>query len=55
VLQLFAAGAASQLVRFMAALHHPAVRQRAEAAVGTLTGAQLPPVTTTTLRARLGA
>jgi Phosphotransferase enzyme family len=29
-------------------------RQRAEAAVGTLTGAQLPPVPTTTLRERLG-
>jgi aminoglycoside phosphotransferase (APT) family kinase protein len=35
--------AASQLVRFLAALHHPAARQRAEAAIGTLTGAQLPP------------
>jgi hypothetical protein len=31
-------------VRFLAAWHHPAARQRAEAAVGTLTGAQLPPV-----------
>ena len=30
--------AARQLVRFLAALHHPAARQRAEAAVGTLTG-----------------
>jgi aminoglycoside phosphotransferase (APT) family kinase protein len=46
--------AASQLVRFLAALHHPAARQRAEAAVGRLTGPQLPPVTTTTLRERLG-
>src|ERR1700730_3294016 len=46
--------AARQLVRFLAALHHPAARQRAEAAVGTLTGAQLPPVTTETLRQRLG-
>jgi hypothetical protein len=36
--------AARQLVRFLAAWHHPAARQRAEAAVGTLTGAQLPPV-----------
>jgi aminoglycoside phosphotransferase (APT) family kinase protein len=46
--------AARQLVRFLAALHHPAVRQRAEAAVGALTGAQLPPVTTRILRERLG-
>jgi aminoglycoside phosphotransferase (APT) family kinase protein len=46
--------AARQLVRFLAALHDPAARQRAEAAVGTLTGAQLPPVTTRTLRDRLG-
>jgi aminoglycoside phosphotransferase len=47
--------AARQLVRFMAALHHPATRQRAEAAVGMLTGAQLPPsVTTRTLRDRFG-
>ena len=46
--------AARQLVRFLAALHHPATRQRAEAAVGTLTGAQLPPATTATLRDRFG-
>jgi aminoglycoside phosphotransferase (APT) family kinase protein len=46
--------AARQLVRFLAALHHPAARQRAEAAVGRLTGPQLPPATTTTLRERLG-
>ena len=46
--------AARQLVRFLAALHHPTARQRAEAAVGTLTGPQLPPVTTRTLRERLG-
>ena len=47
--------AARQLVRFLAALHHPATRRRAEAAVGTLTGAQLPPtVTTRTLRDRFG-
>jgi len=47
--------AARQLVRFMAALHRPATRQRAEAAVGVLTGAQLPPsVTTRTLRDRFG-
>ena len=41
--------AARQLVRFLAALHDPAARQRAEAAVGTLTGAQLPPATTSDL------
>ena len=46
--------AARQLVRFLAALHHRAPRRRAEAAVGTLTGAQLPPATTRTLRERLG-
>ena len=46
--------AAQQLVRFLAALHHPAARRRAEAAVGTLTGPQLPPATTRTLRERLG-
>jgi aminoglycoside phosphotransferase (APT) family kinase protein len=46
--------AARQLVRFLAALHHPAARQRAEAAVGPLTGAQLPPATPATLRERLG-
>jgi aminoglycoside phosphotransferase (APT) family kinase protein len=45
--------AARQLVRFLAALHHPAARQGAEAATGTLTGAQLPPATTRTLRERL--
>jgi len=46
--------AARQLVWFLAALHHPGARQRAEAAVGTLTGPQLPPATTRTLRQRLG-
>ncbi len=46
--------AARQLVRFLAALHHPAARRRAEAAVGTLTGPQLPPATTSILRQRLG-
>jgi hypothetical protein len=46
---------ARQLVRFLAALHDPAARQRAEAAVGTPTGAQLPPATTRTLRERLAA
>ena len=46
--------AARQLVRFLAALHNPVARQRAEAAVGTLTSARLPPATTRTLRERLG-
>ena len=46
--------AARQLVRFLAALHRPAARRRAEAAVGALTGPQLPPATTRTLRERLG-
>ena len=46
--------AARQLVRFLAALHHPAIRQRAEAAVGPLTGPVLPPATTQTLRDRFG-
>jgi hypothetical protein len=31
--------AARQIVQFLAALQHPATRQRVEAAVGTLTGA----------------
>jgi aminoglycoside phosphotransferase (APT) family kinase protein len=46
--------AARQLARFLAALHHPAARQRAEAAAGALTTAQLPPATTATLRDQLG-
>jgi aminoglycoside phosphotransferase (APT) family kinase protein len=46
--------AARQLVRFLAALHHPATRQRAEAAVGALAGPVLPPATTATLRERFG-
>jgi aminoglycoside phosphotransferase (APT) family kinase protein len=46
--------ASRQLARFLAALHHPAARQRAEAEVGKLTGAQLPPATTNTLRERFG-
>jgi aminoglycoside phosphotransferase (APT) family kinase protein len=46
--------AARQIVRFLAALHHPATRQRTEAAVGPLTGPVLPPATTATLRDRLG-
>jgi aminoglycoside phosphotransferase (APT) family kinase protein len=46
--------AARQLVRFLAALHHPATRRRAEAAVGPLTGPVLPPATTQALRERFG-
>ena len=46
--------AARQLVRFLAALHDPATRRRAEEAVGTLTGPELPPRTTSILRDRLG-
>ena len=46
--------AGRQLARFLAALHHPAARQRAEAAVGRLTGAHLPPATTGILRDRFG-
>ncbi|MFE6691022.1 phosphotransferase family protein [Streptomyces sp. NPDC057743] len=45
--------AGRKLARFLAALHHPSAGQRAQAAVGKLTGAQLPPVTTTALRDRL--
>jgi Phosphotransferase enzyme family len=44
--------AARQLAWFLAALHDPAARKRVERAVGTLTGAQLPPATTRTLRDR---
>jgi hypothetical protein len=47
--------AGQQLARFLAALHHPAARRRAEAMVGKLTAAHLPPATTATLRARFGA
>lgn len=46
--------AGQQLAQFLAALHHPAARQRAEAAVGTLTSAHLPPATTDNLRHRFG-
>jgi aminoglycoside phosphotransferase (APT) family kinase protein len=46
--------AARQIVRFLAVLHHPATRQRAEAAVGPLAGPVLPPATTATLRGRFG-
>ena len=46
--------AARQLVQFLAALHHPATRQRAEAALGPLISAQLQSATTATLLERLG-
>lgn len=46
--------AGRQLACFLASLHHPSAHQRAEAAVGTLGGAQLPPATTRTLRERFG-
>ena len=36
--------AARQIVRFLAALHHPATRHRVEAAVGPLTGPVLRPL-----------
>src|SRR5262249_37715209 len=44
--------AGRQLARFLATLHHPVARERAEAAVGKLTGAHLPPATTAALRER---
>ncbi|HEY3953002.1 MAG TPA: aminoglycoside phosphotransferase family protein [Streptosporangiaceae bacterium] len=44
--------AGRQLARFLAALHHPTMRQRAEAAIGKLTGPHLPPATTAVLRER---
>jgi aminoglycoside phosphotransferase (APT) family kinase protein len=47
-------GAGEQLAMFLAALHHPAARERAEAAVGQLDGARLPPATTGRLRDRFG-
>jgi aminoglycoside phosphotransferase (APT) family kinase protein len=43
-----------QLASFLAALHEPAVRERAEAAIGRRSGPELPPATTTTLHDRLG-
>lgn len=46
--------AARQLAGFMATLHHPATRERVENALGALTGPPLQPVTTATLRGRLG-
>jgi aminoglycoside phosphotransferase (APT) family kinase protein len=44
--------AGRQLACFLAALHQPSARQRAEAAIGRLSGAQLPPATTRVLRDR---
>jgi aminoglycoside phosphotransferase (APT) family kinase protein len=44
--------AGRQLACFLAALHQPASRQRAEAVVGKLTSAHLPPATTSALRER---
>jgi aminoglycoside phosphotransferase (APT) family kinase protein len=44
--------AGRQLACFLAALHQPSARQRAEAAIGRLSGAELPPVTTRVLRGR---
>ena len=46
--------AGRQLAWFLAALHQPSARERAEAAVGQLSGAQLPPATTKVLRDRFG-
>src|SRR5262245_5889699 len=46
--------AGRQLASFLAALHQPAARERAEAAVGKLSGAELPPATTRVLRERFG-
>src|SRR5262249_34382433 len=46
--------AGQQLASFLAALHNSAARQRTEAAIGKLIGAQLPPATTRTLRERFG-
>jgi len=47
--------AGRQLACFLAALHQPSARERAEAVVGKLTGPELPPATTQTLRERFGA
>jgi aminoglycoside phosphotransferase (APT) family kinase protein len=44
-----------QLACFLAILHQPATRERAEAAVGRLTGTQFPPATTRVLRDRFGS
>jgi aminoglycoside phosphotransferase (APT) family kinase protein len=47
-------GAARQLASFLAALHLPAARERAEAVIGPLTGAEIPPATTDVLREWFG-
>jgi aminoglycoside phosphotransferase (APT) family kinase protein len=44
--------AGRQLACFLAALHQPAARQRAEAVIGRLSGAEVPPATTRVLRDR---
>jgi aminoglycoside phosphotransferase (APT) family kinase protein len=41
-----------QLAQFLAQLHHPAARHRAEAVIGKLSAAHLPPATTAALRER---
>jgi aminoglycoside phosphotransferase (APT) family kinase protein len=46
--------AGQQLARFLAALQQPAMLERAEAAIGRLSGPMLPPLTTRVLRDRLG-
>ena len=46
--------AGQQLACFLAALHDPSARQRAEAVAGTLGGVRLQPATTRTLRERFG-
>jgi aminoglycoside phosphotransferase (APT) family kinase protein len=46
--------ASRQLASFLAALHTQATRDRAEAIIGKLTGAEIPPATTSVLRERLG-
>jgi aminoglycoside phosphotransferase (APT) family kinase protein len=46
-------GAGRQLATFLAALHQPAARARAEAVTGRLAGPAVPPATTATLRDRL--
>ncbi|MFC6081330.1 phosphotransferase family protein [Sphaerisporangium aureirubrum] len=46
--------AGRQLASFLAALHHPSVRERAGAAVDRLTVVELPPATTGTLRDQFG-
>ena len=46
--------AAGQLASFLAALHSPTSRERAEAAVGPLTGIEIPPAATGVLREWFG-